>query len=75
MFASLFPPSKCARMQWVQHSTSAMHSVPFTTALMLHKVKHTRMVGCGDGGGVATSSPCLQEQLTQDQILCKASWL
>ena len=37
---------------------------------MLHKVKHTRMVGCGDGGGGrgAASTPIAKHKL-QDQVL------
>ena len=39
-----------------------------TGALMLHKVRHTRMVGCGDGGRGATCTPIAKHKL-QNQVL------
>ena len=43
-----------------------------TDALMLHKVKHTRTVGCGDGGRGATSTPMAKHNC---RTMSNTKWL
>ncbi len=64
-------------LQWALHNhscargcTSPGQLCPATAGPQLHKVKHTRKVGCGDGGGDATS---IHPQLTTTVSLSEPS--